>query len=444
MNMINVDFSKKFGAVKPMHAVNNGPVYKFAEDQRITNLDSYRDAGIPYTRTHDASIYYNYGGEHVVDVHAIFPDFDADPYDESSYDFAITDDYLKVIDMAGAKTFYRLGSKIEHWRKKYGTLPPKDFHKWAVICEHIIKHYNYGWADGFNFGIEYWEIWNEPDLDPDDSDHKRNWGGTKKQFFEFYDIAAKHLKECFPELKIGGPASAGNMKWADEFLAQLKAPLDFFSWHIYCSEPKWVVERANETRAMLDKYGFADTESILNEWNYVNGWTGDDWIYSLRTEKNLKGASFISSVMCSSQKTSIDMLMYYDARPGAMNGLYDTDIVSDILKGYYPFKMFNELYKLKSENAAQSDNDDIYALAASDENSAAMFITYYEDKDSAENREVVVKFDGLSSIKGKKAELYLLDDKHDMELVSEVELPEADAELKLDMKLFDTYLIKIK
>jgi len=176
---VRVDFSRNCGQVKPMHSVNNGPVYKFAEDQRITNMDSYRAAGIPYARTHDAAFCSTYGGEHTVDIHAIFPDFDADPYAPESYDFVLTDEYLKVIEFAGTKTFYRLGSKIEHWKKKYGTLPPKDFHKWAVICEHIIRHYTEGWADGFRMDIEYWEIWNEPDLDPDDSTHKRCWGGTK-------------------------------------------------------------------------------------------------------------------------------------------------------------------------------------------------------------------------------------------------------------------------
>ena len=158
MNIITVDISKSCGKMKPMHSVNNGPVYKFAEDQRITNIDAYRDAGIPYARNHDAAFNATYGGEHIVDVHAIFPDFDKDPYDENSYDFVLTDEYLKIIDFAGTKIFYRLGSKIEHQKKKYGTLPPKDFYKWAVICEHIIRHYNYGWADGFHYNIEYWEI----------------------------------------------------------------------------------------------------------------------------------------------------------------------------------------------------------------------------------------------------------------------------------------------
>lgn len=81
MKTVTVDFSKNIGPVKPMHAVNNGPVYKFAEDQRITNLDAFKAAGIPYARTHDASFYATYGGEHTVDVNAIFPCFDSDPYD---------------------------------------------------------------------------------------------------------------------------------------------------------------------------------------------------------------------------------------------------------------------------------------------------------------------------------------------------------------------------
>ena len=77
---------------------------------------------------------------------------------------------------AGTKVFFRLGQTIEHGPKKYGALPPKDFAKWARICEHVIRHYNEGWgvdkewttlnvAWSNQFNIVYWEIWNEPDLD---------------------------------------------------------------------------------------------------------------------------------------------------------------------------------------------------------------------------------------------------------------------------------------
>lgn len=436
MATVKVDLKKPIGPMKPMHAVNNGPVYKFASDQRITNIDSYRAAGIPYARTHDASICYTYGGDHVVDVHAIFPDFSKDPYDPASYDFCLTDEYLKVIEFAGTKTFYRLGSKIEHWPKKYGTLPPPDFKKWAVICEHIIRHYTEGWADGFHMDIEYWEIWNEPDLDADDSDHKRCWGGTKAQFFELYDIAARHLKECFPHLKIGGPAIAGDMKWLEDFLKQLKAPLDFLSWHIYATEPAQIIERADIVRGLLDKYGFVKAESILNEWNYVRGWTDDEWIYSLRMEKDIKGAAFIASAMLSSQPSSIDMLMYYDARPGAMNGLYNTDLICICLKGYYPFRMFNELYKLGTNIYAECDGANGYVCAASDGKKAAVMLSHYSENDSAPGEKYDIEISGAGDAVVK---CYLLDERRDMSYVSDIQLK--DGRMQLHLPLFGTYLL---
>ncbi len=438
MKTVRIFENQMVGKVKPMHAVNNGPIYKFAADQRITNIDAFRDAGIPYARNHDASFCSTYGGEHTVDVHAIFPNFDADPYDEKSYDFACTDEYLRVIDFAGIKTFYRLGSKIEHGVKKYGTLPPKDFKKWAIICEHIIRHYTEGWANGFNYDIEYWEIWNEPDLDADDSTNKRNWGGTKKQFFEFYDIAATHLKECFPHLKIGGPALCGNWEWGEEFLAQLKAPLDFFSWHVYAKDIEWVTTCIKHHREILDKYGFTETESILNEWNYVAGWEGDDWLYSLKSIKGLKGASFTAAVMCEGQYSSLDMLMYYDARPGAMNGLFCTDWVCENLKGYYPFKMFNELYKKGC--AIRVENDEaIYVAAAKNEYETSIMLTYFDNDEKERVVDVEIILEG--SHNERIAEIYLLDENNNMEIV---ESKVVKGEIKLKISLFSTVLISLK
>jgi len=444
MSNLKVDFSNVVGKVKPMHAVNNGPVYKFAADQRISNLDAFVDAGIPYARTHDASFYNTYGGEHTVDVHAIFPNFDADPYDPASYDFPMTDEYLKVMDYAGVKCFYRLGSKIEHGVKKYCTLPPKDFHKWAVICEHIIRHYTEGWADGFKYDIEYWEIWNEPDLDPDDATHKRCWGGTKAEFFEFYNIAATHLKQCFPHLKIGGPALAGKMDWAEDFLAQLKAPLDFFSWHRYGAVTEKFSNRAKETRALLDKYGFTETESIFNEWNYVKSFHGDDWVYSLRQEKSLKGSSFISAVMCDSQAGPVDMLMYYDARPCGMNGMFATDFVCDKLKGYYPFYMFNQLYKLGKSVESVSDDREVYASAAVGESEAALMLTHYNDDDGTEALECTIDLKGFGGENGVEVEYFVLDEEHDLAPAGKAVFYGERFTPTLTLPNLTSYLIKLK
>ena len=126
-------------------------------------FETMTETGIPYSRLHDSGSIYPYS--HCVDIPAVFPDFDADETKEENYDFTFTDLYLKSLIDAGVKPFYRLGVTIENYvmYKAYNIYPPKDFSKWARICEHIILHYNYGWANGFNYNIEYWEIWNEPD-----------------------------------------------------------------------------------------------------------------------------------------------------------------------------------------------------------------------------------------------------------------------------------------
>jgi len=411
VDVLTFDLSKKGGAFKPLNAVNNGPCHKrHANDQWLTNLADYKAARIPYARNHDASFCDAYGSEHTVDISAMFPNFDADPTLPENYDFPVTDEYTAVTLEAGTKTFYRLGQKIEHYIKKYHTLPPKDFHKWAVICEHVIRHYTEGWANGFYYDMPYWEIWNEPELDADDSQNKRCWGGTQAQFFDFYEIVAKHLKGCFPHLKIGGPAIAHGMDWADAFLAEMRkrgVKIDFFSWHIYCTTTARMQERASIVRGLLDKHGYTETESILNEWNYVRGW-GEDFVYSIERIIDEKGAAFTAACMAEAQPSSIDMLMYYDARPCAFNGLFDIYTYRP-LKGYYPFFWYGHFYDCEAEIRAENKLADIYPLCGVDKDGkvTAMIAYYTEQDDTAKEKTFTVDFGRDGDF-----EVYLTDHDH--------------------------------
>ena len=171
--------------------------------------EDFRAAGIPYCRTHD--IEYPFGSGEFVDIHCIFRDFEKDENDPASYSFTFTDEYLKAIVNAGAKPFYRLGATIEHQPIKLYIHPPKDFAKWGRICSRIIAHYNDGWANGFHMGIEYWELWNEPDI-------AACWTGTPEQFIGLYAAAAPIIKKEHPEVKVGGcafstPVSALTEQW---------------------------------------------------------------------------------------------------------------------------------------------------------------------------------------------------------------------------------------
>ena len=415
MEILKFNKEKTYGKFKLLNATNGGPWYKrHATDQSRSNFDDYKAARIPYSRNHDSFYCPGYGGPYAHDISAIFPNFDADVDDPASYDFACTDESILATLEAGTETFFRLGQSIEHHIKKHATLPPADFEKWAKICEHIIRHYNYGWADGYKLNIKYWEIWNEPDLDEDTNPNKRTWGGTKAQFFDLFEVTAKHLKTCFPELKIGGPALAWREEWGKEFLEEMnrrKVPMDFFSWHIYCREPFHMSEKAERIKRMLVDNGYGDVESILNEWNYVKGWE-EEFVYTLKSIHGIKGAAFVMGCMSEAQKSNgIDMLMYYDTRPSAFCGAFDY-YSYEKLKGYYPLYWYGKFYDMESEIRCETDIEGVYTLCGKDKNGKVIcVVTYYTDDDDASSKEIKVDF-GCDS----EFEVYRLDKEKDGEL----------------------------
>ncbi len=376
--VISVDPAAVRGPVKAMNAANNGPT--------DNTMEGYKALRVPYARTHDTPLGTEYGG-HCIDINQVFPDWNANVNSPKSYDFTNSDVVLQDILKAGAKPFYRLGQSIEHQTQKYGIYPPRDYKKWAKICEHIIRHYNEGWADGYQMGIDYWEIWNEPDLDQPDDRWKtdpRTWAGTMEQFHELYAITAKHLKKCFPNLKIGGPAFANPRKYGPAFLDYVKekdVPLDFFSHHMYHYKPARIVEDVRIIRKMLDEKGFGKTESILNEWNYNRGWDKAADFYGRKMRPTVKGAAFVGAVMCACQSEPLDMLMYYDLRPNTIWCGPWASHLYDIRPPYWPLYYWAELADYGTQVASTCDTDDIYTSAAlsKDGKLRLMVVNYHKD-----------------------------------------------------------------
>ena len=196
-----------------------------------------------------------------------------------------------------------------------------------------------------------------------------------------------------------------------------RVPLDFYSWHNYFTDPKTIAENADYVRTQLDRWGYTETESICNEWNYIERFAGEEFRHSISVIIGMKGAAFTSSVMAKSQNASIDMLMYYDARPCVFNGLFDFYTLKP-LKGYYPFVMWNELYILGNQTEALSDDPAVDVICASDGDAVCAVITYYSMDETADTKEVTVNGEGTYDV-------YTLDADHNYVLTQTVTLPTA-------------------
>jgi len=424
---ITADFSRTCGKIKPLHAMNNAPLLGSSSEL----FHFFTEAGIPYSRLHDTGG--EYGGFRYVDIENIFRDFSRDPDDETAYDFAFTDWLLAELQKCGARPFYRLGATIENYHriKAYHIFPPSDNLKWARICEHIIMHYNEGWADGFHYGIEYWEIWNEPDNEPEIKDNPM-WKGTKEQYFELYEVSANYLKKRFPDLKIGGYASCGFyalqggvyipganssprtdyfIDFFQAFLACIsskehRSPLDFFSFHSYANAETTGVH-ADYARRELDRYGFGGAELILNEWSP----------YGAKFRGEMRAVSETAAMMCVMQKKPVEMLMFYDGQVNNSYGGLINPITFLPFKNYYTFRAFNELYKLGVETESIADGRDIYACAATDGDACALMVVNNSEADMT----VRLALSGT----GRAFALFCLDESHDLEEIGRAEAGKA-------------------
>lgn len=434
-----VDFKKDIGNIKRLHGVNGGTKSYGNETAPLEKY--YAEAGFPYARLHDI----NWPHSDAIDVHTIFPLFDADPDNPANYYFNKSDDYLAPLVNLGVKIIYRLGESIEH-RTQYFIHPPKDYAKWIMICLNIIRHYNAGWNNGFHYGIEHWEIWNEPE-------GKNMWLGTDQQYFELYEAAVKAIKAYDPKLKVGGPAATGHRTWVKPFLAYCREkslPLDFFSWHQYSDDPQVFVNDAEDIRRLLDEYGFNATESFLDEWNSslkgVFPGTEKDLDEYLPLEKLIagkfgsRGAAFVAATLSMLQDAPVDMANYFSADYNPL-GLFNVYGVPT--KAFSAFKAFNRLsqypVRVKCDSETEDRTTGFLASRSEDGRSGALLVSNY----SPAVKKCSISFAGPGNPTNTKVEVFQIDTSHNLDPADRRHWKTTHPVLKLSLNPYSVYLIKV-
>ena len=421
---IKADFSRKTGKInRNLHSSNYMPAISV---QSVTDFnEEYKALGFTMARTHDQALFN--AGQRVCDNFHIFPLEHLDANDPRNYFFKPTDCLLENLYSCGTKAFFRMGTSIEHSlsNRHFNTEPPKDFRHWAEVMEHVIMHYNEGWNNGMNLGIEYWEIWNEPDLGC------RCWNGTQEQFCGFFATVLKHLKSRFPGIKVGGPAMCGlNHEWFDAVLSRCEregiAP-DFLSWHCYTSNVDAITQTAGEMRKIADNHGMHNAELCLNEWHYLKTWEGihenvteESYIKALCGDDGLFGidsAAFNAACIAAWHDTELDSAMYYGAGCHNSDGTFGLHTLSKGLnKNYYSMKFIGDFMRACEHRvSASSAQSTVKVLAGTDKNgnNPAMLISDY----TGSGTEIHVEVSGLGHGAGEWS-VRRLDSKSDDETIA--------------------------
>jgi len=388
---IRVDASKPAGTIRSFQGVNGVPTPIM--DGLPNLVRQYKDLHIDTIRTHDSmgptDIDARFSDDNALlawllpeaeqrtrvvkagNAAAIFPDWNADPGNPASYNFAPTDKVIQGIRAAGAQVYYRIGRS---WGADYTSLPNPD--KFASVVKHIAMHYNQGWAQGFYDQVRYWEFWNEPDT-------PFFWTDTPETFYALYEKTARALKSVDPSLQVGADAKAfayDGGPFRDgllDYCAQHHVPVDFYSWHHYTmtsADPYDFNRIAAELRALLNAHGFRSAQSILSEWNLTPDFTDPE----RPRLQGIENAAFMGDVLIYLEDSSVDVAHFYRA-DAAWMGLFD--LHGEYFKPAYTFVAAGKM--LATPERLTLTGADTLGLAAiagrsRDQNSVQILISNYE------------------------------------------------------------------
>ena len=190
-------------------------------------------------------------GFRYIRFHAIFHDV-LGTYREDggkpNYDWTKIDTLYDRLLAMGIRPFVELGftpeamktsdQHIFYWK---GNTSHPDLAKWTALIDTFARHLEqrYGREEIRRW---YFEVWNEPNL-------AGFWeGADQAAYFALYDATARALKRVDPQLRVGGPATAG-AAWVPEFIAHAAkddVPLDFIATHTYGVDGGFLDEQGKE------------------------------------------------------------------------------------------------------------------------------------------------------------------------------------------------------
>lgn len=438
--IVKANLSLNDGRIGAFHGMCNGPVSHGADISHI-----FKEIGVPFVCFSGTDTEMS---AYAVDISRIFKRADSDPNDDNNYDFALTDRYVAAAYNAGAKVIYRLGESCADSTRRL----LDDVETTATVCANVVRHYNDYWADGYAYGIEYFEI-----LDMCETENDRT------ELFDAYRRIATAVKLADPSVKTGGssflPSSSG-VRELISFCARKHAPLDFISLSVFEGTPERAASAVKNLLPLIRNSAFPNSELIVSRWGYVDR---DIAAVGLRrvlndkggeackrraeffgAQKTVKGAAYsLAFMLMLNSINGVSAACMYDAQPALSPWCAVTDFFGEPTKTFYAFKAYGELYRagLKSycicEQDSRFSSTGVYAASATSKN--------------GEGYVLISSFGGCGTVDLRvegipdnvyNADVYLLDGVKNFELGSSLPISGANKRLVLNLSEYGAALIK--
>lgn len=321
---------------------------------------AYIELGVDMVRTHDIDGTQGDGRGIIYNLVPKYFDTDdeVDLNDPSSYDFEELDKVIDNILATGSEVYFRFGASQNDDNK----FPEEGTEEWTqflqdltTMAEHIVMHYDFGWDDGYYNTLDYFEIWNEPDL-------QDFWPNTANQYYEMYNSVSKAVEKLDPTLPIGGPTLTtlndddGIEESFIKYVKENDCPLDFYAYHFYPSnncDPYDYSRWAYHLHSILEDYGYGDVPMMLSEYGTV---LFNPNAFSMADSAE---ASYLASLMMYLQDTPVEKANIY-------NRLIQTneDGSATITKTGYGYKAMGQMNQTENRLAVTGGDKNGMAVMA--------------------------------------------------------------------------------
>jgi len=439
MVTLTADFSKRLRPMGKLNGMNNGPLHT-----HMDATDLYQNMGVDFVRFHETHSM----DTKCIEIPFVFPNFEADEYDENNYYFAETDAVIAAAVASGIEIMYRFGMGTEATKPKLFCLCPTDYEKWGRIVIQVLKHYNEGWANGFHYGIKWCEIWNEADL-------FEYWPGPYEEYIKFYAVTSKMLREYDPTLLIcpSGFAACIPDKPAEDAPDDVKEkyavrykffhglldtivnenlPLDCFPWHTYTYNSAQTQHKLDGIKEMLAMHGLKDIDLINTEWGPITLKRDRFGRWDTSQYDTIRSTICLLASMLVMQHYGNSRAAYYDADPrSSLSGLYEYGNAPK--RHYYAMVAFKMLRDGKWEYHTEGETDTVRICASCSGEKAYIAVT-------AESEESI-RLKALNLGKAK-VNYYLIDENTNLKLVKRGSF--SGNAISLDMKEHSAYLLEFE
>ncbi len=335
------------------------------------------------------------------------------------------------------------------------TVHPKSYKEWGELVTQLVKHCN----EQRRFGIEYWEIGNEPDIGEDGGCPYRF---QPKDYLIYYTRTAEAIRRADPRAKIGGPALANYKSEIGDALLEHcnngKAPLHFFSWHVYHNNPSYLRQSIKDVNEKIARYPkLKNVETILDEWNMslekpiLNPSFQPAFILETTSGFYEEGLSrsayyhirdyFVDPDLFSfmSSKGRLFMAHWWNVMP-QYDGLYDQQ--GQVRPAYYAFKLLSLIRGDKM--LIKGTTPDVKGFAASQSKWNQVVIWNFPQKARGETAMVTMRFPTFQKGRFRSMQLNSTRSVNNLEILRQGDVKELESEpLRFELAPYDIRWIEV-